>query len=114
MRALTLAVTVGVIAAAAPAWAEASHDPFVRLVCYGPPPVRAVATIQLDGGFLQLECTEAQRVAEMAVAPREPSWALQLEMTTPLGTRTVLRQGTEWPLTLSTELDNRECQLDLH
>jgi hypothetical protein len=25
-----------------------------------------------------------------------------------------LRQGTEWPLTLSTELDNRECQLDLH
>ena len=113
MRKLILAVTMNVIAALAPTLARASHDPFVRLVCYGPAPVRAVATIDIDGSPLQISCNEAQRVSEVAVAPRSPSWVLHLEMVTPLGIRTVMRQGNEWPLRFSTELDDRECQLDL-
>jgi hypothetical protein len=72
------------------------------------------ATIEIDGAPLQLQCSEAQRVTEVAVTPRNPAWALRLEMTTPMGLRTVLRSGSEWPLRLTTELDERECQLDLH
>lgn len=114
MRAWILAVTMTVIASLAPAVASANHYAFVRLVCYGQAPVRATAIIEIDGTPLQVQCTESQRVVEVPVSPRDPAWTLQLEMLTPMGKRTILRQGSEWPLTLSTELDDRECQLDLH
>jgi hypothetical protein len=113
MRAWIVAIAVSAITLVPTGQAGANHA-FVRLICFGDPPVSAIATIEIDGEPVQLHCNEGQRVTEVAVAPHNPSWALHLEMTTPLGTRTILRQGTEWPLTLSTELDNRECQLDLH
>ena len=113
MRAWIAAIALGAIASVAVGTAEAGHS-YVRLVCYGQAPLNAVANIQIDGTSVQLRCNEGQRVTEVAVVPNNPAWALQLEMNTPLGTRTILRQGTDWPLTLSTELDNRECQLDLH
>ena len=80
-----------------------SQSKFVRAAGrFGPAPVRVVATIEIDGASLQLQCSEAQRVTEVAVTPRDAAWALRLEMTTPMGIRTVLRNGAEWPLRLST------------
>jgi hypothetical protein len=113
MRVWVLAIALSATAIMAPAQAGAEHT-FVRLVCFGQAPVNAVATIEIDGVPLEVRCSDGQRVAEVSVTPHNLSWVLHLEMNTPLGKRTVMRQGTEWPLTLSTELDNRECQLDLH
>ena len=113
MRVWIAAIALSAIASVAAGSAGASHS-YVRLVCYGQAPLSAVANIEIDGVSVQLRCNEGQRVTEVSVVPHNPAWALQLEMNTPLGTRTILRQGTDWPLTLSTELDNRECQLDLH